>query len=221
MSLFTELLLLALLWVVYFAVHSLLASLWVKTWLAQRAPTLLPAYRLLFNLIATVLLIPIVLLIWQSDAPPLWAWRGIWGWLADGLALAILGGFIWTMGHYQGMDFLGLSQWRTGQSQIEDTEGLSLSPLHRVVRHPWYFLSLLLIWSRDMPPAMLISAVAISLYLVVGSWLEEAKLVRRFGAAYERYQQQVPGLVPIPGRRLSAEEAQALLAEANRRTDLN
>ena len=83
-------------------------------------------------------------------------------------------------------------------------------PLHRHVRHPWYALSLVLLWTRDMSTALLVSALAITAYFVVGSWLEERKLLARFGPAYGQYMARVPGLVPRPWRRLSREEARQL-----------
>jgi hypothetical protein len=44
-------------WLAYFIVHSLLASLAVKKWIAARWPDFMPAYRLAFNMIALVLLL--------------------------------------------------------------------------------------------------------------------------------------------------------------------
>jgi protein-S-isoprenylcysteine O-methyltransferase Ste14 len=66
-----------------------------------------------------------------------------------------------------------------------------------------------------MDPARLLSAVLISLYLVVGSWLEERKLLVYHGAAYRNYRRLVPGLIPLPWRRLSRKQAEALLRRAH------
>ena len=63
---------------------------------------------------------------------------------------------------------------------------------------------------RDMDEARLVSALCISLYLWFGSLLEERKLLACHGEAYARYRQRVPGLIPLPGRALSAEEARTL-----------
>jgi len=137
-------------------------------------------------------------------------WTGPWRWLAHGLALAALVGFVWSLRYYDGAEFLGLRQWRERATRVEDQERLRISPLHRHVRHPWYFLGLVLLWTRDMTPAMLLSVVMMTLYFIVGSRLEERKLRIYHGRAYEDYCRRVPGLLPLPWRRLSRQEAEAL-----------
>lgn len=199
------------LWVGYFLLHSALASNAVKGWLSAHWPALAPAYRLLYNLLAVLSLLPILLILWSAPGPLLWRWSGAWGWLAGALAILALAGFAWTLRYYRSMDFLGLGQWRRRQSTPADTEDFCLSPLHRWVRHPWYALALVLIWSRDMSGSLLLSAVAISIYLVVGSRLEEQRLCQQFGARYQRYRKRVPGLIPRPWQHLSRQEAAALL----------
>jgi protein-S-isoprenylcysteine O-methyltransferase Ste14 len=111
-------------------------------------------------------------------------------------------------------EFLGLRQWRRSAPPIEDQERFHLSPLHRHVRHPWYFLGLLLIWTRDMDGAFLVAACVLSLYFIVGARLEERKLLVYHGDVYRRYRQRVPGLVPLPWKFLSRREADALLDAA-------
>jgi protein-S-isoprenylcysteine O-methyltransferase Ste14 len=82
------------------------------------------------------------------------------------------------------------------------------------VRHPWYFFGLVLIWTRDMSVTMLLSSTLITLYFVVGSWLEEKKLLVYHGDIYRRYMARVPGLIPLPWKFLTAEEAEALLKQS-------
>ena len=200
-----------LVWLTYFALHSALASLSAKRWVASHWPRLTPYYRLAYNLAATLLLIPPLWILHTSQAVPLWRWHGLWRWLADGLALAAIAGFWWSLRYYDTREFLGLRQ---AQDPGRGPR-FSLSPLHRYVRHPWYFFGLVIIWTRDMDPAWLASCVAISLYFAIGSRLEERKLVAEFGEPYRRYQQRVPGLIPLPGRHLSRTEAADIVASAN------
>jgi protein-S-isoprenylcysteine O-methyltransferase Ste14 len=204
------------LWCGYFLIHSLLASLTVKRWYAGRWPRLRPFYRLFFNGVALLLLIPPVWLTFAWHGPWLWQWRGITAWIATGLALTACALFLWTFRYYDGAEFLGLRQWRRGERSVEDRETLHISPLHRHVRHPWYALGLVLVWTRDMDLALLTSSVLVSLYFILGSRFEERKLIVFHGDAYRKYRKRVPPLFPLPWSRLSSQEARELEQAARR-----
>lgn len=201
---------LALAWAAYGAVHSLLAAAGFKAWVATRAPRWVPAYRLAYNLFALVALLSILWMIARHPGPWLWRWQGPLAWLMNGLTLLAAGLLVFGPGTYDLAEFLGLRQLQERRVGIGDQEPLRISALHRYVRHPWYALCLVLLWTRDMSAALLVSALAITAYFVVGSWLEERKLLARFGPAYGQYMARVPGLVPRPWRRLSREEARKL-----------
>jgi protein-S-isoprenylcysteine O-methyltransferase Ste14 len=207
--------LLALAWLVYFAAHSALASLGLKRWVAARYPAIGPAYRLLFNVLAVALLAPALGLMLALRGPWLWRWEGPWALLAYGLTALAVAGYLWSLRWYDGSEFLGLRQWRDRERSVLDQERLHLSPLHRFVRHPWYALGLVVVWTRDMDAARLVSALAVTAYLAVGSRLEERKLAVYHGWAYEAYRRRVPGLIPWPGRTLSAAEAKELGRQAS------
>lgn len=195
-------------WLGYFILHSALASITTKIWVRHRFPCCTPYYRLTYNLLAILLLLPPLWLAHIPSYPSLWAWQGNWFWLANGLALAAAMGFIWSLRYYDTRAFLGL----TPQGTADQTTRFTLSPLHRYVRHPWYSLALVILWTRDMNSAWLVSCIAITLYFIVGSRLEERKLVGEFGEAYRRYQQLVPSLLPLPGRYLTHAEITKLIA---------
>lgn len=197
-------------WLLYGLLHSVTASLWLKRRFARRWPQWVPLYRLLFNLFALLSLLPLLALVYLWHGPYLWQWTGP-GWLvANSLALLAVVGFAWSMRYYDSAGFLGLRQWRNAERRVEDQERLHISPLHRFVRHPWYFLGLVILWTRDMDGVLLLSGLMISGYLVLGSWLEERKLLVYHGERYRRYRQQVPGLIPLPWRFLDREEADRL-----------
>jgi protein-S-isoprenylcysteine O-methyltransferase Ste14 len=205
-----ELILLALAWLFYFLIHSLLASMWVKSAIAQYLPTLIPWYRLLFNLLALVLIAPPLYMLWLYRSDPLWQWQGAMSWLAYAMMILSASGFVWSLRYYDSREFLGIRQLQRHQQAIQDQEQLKISPLHRFVRHPWYSLGLLLIWVQDMDPARLISVLSITCYLVLGSRIEESKLLLYHGEAYRIYRQRVPGLIPRPWRFLTRQESQIL-----------
>jgi len=210
-STWRDIVLLSFCWVGYFILHSLLASLAVKRRVAASWPNLMPYYRLTFNTLALLLLLPIIWLSYHDPEPMLWRWQGIAAWLANGLALAAIFGFWLSLKSYDMQEFLGLRQLRLHVHKVEDQEHFHLSPFHRFVRHPWYFFGLVLVWTRDMSVTTLLSSMLITLYFVVGSWLEEKKLLVYHGDTYRLYMQRVPGLIPLPWRFLDQDEAAALL----------
>jgi protein-S-isoprenylcysteine O-methyltransferase Ste14 len=207
---------LALGWIAYAALHSLLAALVVKAWVTRRWPGFAPYYRLAFNAVAAVMLLPLV---WATYAIPgdwLWRWTGSAAWVANGLALAALAGFAVSTGSYDMGEFLGTRPWREKRTDAVEHEGFRISPLHRFVRHPWYALGLVLVWTRDMNAPLLVSAGAATLYLFIGAWLEERKLEAHFGATYREYCKQVPGLIPLPWKWLSVAKATTLVHRAKK-----
>ncbi len=199
--------LLAIAWALYFCLHSLLAATPVKTMVATRLPRLVPAYRLAYNGVALAALLPVLWLQWQLSGAPLFDLPVPVRLACDIVAIAAVAAFLWTLRWYDMGTFTGLRN-----EAADGSAGFTLSPLHRHVRHPWYFLALVIVWTRPMDAAWLVASIAITLYLVAGSHLEDAKLVDTFGEAYRRYRERVPGLWPWPGQSLSAAEAEGWMA---------
>lgn len=205
---FLWLVLIALVWALYGVLHSWLAGTGRKEWIARRKPAVAPAYRMLFNGLALILLIPPL---WLTSAYPggaLWYWPA---WIAWPAAAFTVIGFVWSLKWYDGLDFIGLRQWDNRHAPAGNTERFVLSPLHRHVRHPWYSLGLLFVWTRDLNAAWLAASTILVIYLIVGIWLEERKLIAVFGQTYLRYRERVPALIPWPGRSLSEKEARDLV----------
>ncbi|HJV37359.1 MAG TPA: hypothetical protein VJ528_00835 [Geothrix sp.] len=200
---------LSLLWAAYGALHSLLASTGFKRAAAARFPRGMPGYRLVYNLVATLALLPILWVLARHPGPWVWRWHGPLAWVMNGAALLATVLLLSGSG-YDLAEFLGFRQLREGRTAGEDTEPFRISALHRFVRHPWYCLSLVILWTRDMSLSLLVSALWITAYIALGARLEERKLLARFGPAYRGYMARVPGLVPRPWKILSRDEARRL-----------
>lgn len=192
-------------WVLYAVFHSLTASHTCKEWVKRQWPNFFASYRIFYNVLAVLLLVPVALLAVRTPGPTLWAWHGAMAWLMNGLAIAALISLLRSGGGYDLMIFLGLRR-----NVEEMAPRLVISGWHRFVRHPWYSLGLVLIWTRDMSAANFISAEAITMYFLIGSRLEERKLVAEFGHRYQEYQRRVPRLFPRPWRVLSKTDAERL-----------
>ena len=204
---------LGLLWCGWCGLHSLLITATVRRWLEQRGGVWLGAYRLVYVGLSMLTLLP---LLWYTTSLPQQPLPALPLWLRIPLLLYALVMFVGGLRVYDLHTFLGLRQWRSGTRDAADAEAFRISPFHRHVRHPWYAFGLVVLWTRDMSAAMLVSAVLTTVYLVVGAHLEEKKLVARLGDAYRGYQRRVPGLIPLPWKSISAEEAEDITALAAR-----
>jgi len=66
-----------------------------------------------------------------------------------------------------------------------------------LTRHPWYLGAMALIWAGRLDAPGLLVNLVLTTYLIVGTLLEERKLVAQFGGAYREYQERVSMLLPI------------------------
>lgn len=92
-----------------------------------------------------------------------------------------------------------LAGWAQARGESAD-EGLRLDGPHAYVRHPLYAGGYLILWGAAISPLGLATAVWGSLYLALGTWLEERKLLALYGEAYAAYRRRVPALLPWKGR---------------------
>ncbi|KQV74585.1 hypothetical protein ASC61_05960 [Aeromicrobium sp. Root344] len=126
--------------------------------------------------------------IWHADGPvaaALWVLCGA-GWL-----LAIASTF--AVDH---LELVGLRQTGWAKPRVS-ADGLQISGLHAVVRHPLMTGLLLAFWATPhMGASHLMFAIATTGYIAIGIRFEERDLRRTFGTSYEEYASHVPSLVP-------------------------
>ncbi|MCW8885920.1 MAG: hypothetical protein OQK12_11835, partial [Motiliproteus sp.] len=181
---------------VYCVLHSVLASMACKRLFSRKWPQHQHRYRMFFNILATLLLLPLLLIRQLFDGQPLWHWPLPWNWVMDGMAVLAIGAFFHSLNSYDLSLFSGTKQWRSGVADELLNEQFKIGFWHRYVRHPWYFFALVILWTRQMDLFQLLLYSAITLYFIVGSRLEEVKLETLYGAPYRRYKQRVGGLIP-------------------------
>ena len=92
--------------------------------------------------------------------------------------------------------FVGLNQV-ISENNLEEKNDFVVSGVYRYVRHPLYFFSLLFLW---LFPVMTFNILAFNIgstiYMLVGSFFEEKKLLVEFGSSYEKYQKETPRIIP-------------------------
>ena len=103
-----------------------------------------------------------------------------------------------------------LQRGTEGGGPKTDLEGIRHSPIerrgpYRYMRHPMYAGALLVfVFSPDYSRNWLIVRALVILYLFYGMWIEERRLVERYGEEYRSYQRDVPPLIPRIGRKQSS-----------------
>lgn len=174
--------------------HSLLASLGFKSF-ARRTlgDGFMKFYRLLYNIFAVLSFVPILYLMLSLPDRALYRVPAPWsdGMLA-GQALSVLFLFIAVL-QTDLLSFAGLRQL----VEAERAGPLVTSGLYQSVRHPLYTFSLLILWfSPVMTLNSFVVYLSLTVYILVGIFFEERKLLREFGQAYADYRRSTPMLLP-------------------------
>ncbi len=160
--------------------------------------------RSLYVLIASAVL---ALLMWQwrpIPTPVLWHASADWsvalGWAVMGAGVAVL---LWATFLIDHFELLGLRQgWSTLRGRELHAPAFVTPYLYKIVRHPQYLGWLLIFWGAPtMTAGHLLFTAGMSGYILVAMRFEERDLVEHIGERYRRYRQEVPALVPLPGRR--------------------
>ena len=80
---------------------------------------------------------------------------------------------------------------------MTETGNIDTTGVLGVTRHPWYVAVFILLWASDLNAAGIVVNVVLSAYLVIGTLLEERKLVLEFGDRYREYQRRVSMFIPF------------------------
>ena len=173
-------------------VHSFLASHLAKDLFRLKVGSM-DFYRLAYNIFAGISFLPILYL--MSALPDRLAYKvpSAWNLVMFGgqllSALLLLITFLQT----DSLSFVGLRQL----FEEERSGALVTRGLYRLVRHPLYTFSLLLIWlTPTVSQNSLTVYIGATLYTLIGAYFEERKLLREFGEDYAKYKQNTPMLIP-------------------------
>ena len=176
--------------------HSLLASPTFK----YRTRKLIGAaadrwFRLAFNFIAVVTLVPILVLpVVMTDKE---IYTIPFPWVVVTLTIQVLAAIALIIGLRQTgiSSFLGLRQ----AFLPEDTNPprLVTGGLYRFVRHPLYTAGLVFIWLLPIMTWNLLALnIGLTAYIFIGATFEERKLLHQFGETYADYRHRTPMLIP-------------------------
>jgi protein-S-isoprenylcysteine O-methyltransferase Ste14 len=150
-------------------------------------------YRLLYNLFAVLSITPVLYLMVTLPNQTLYQVPSPWNYLmlaGQGISVILL--FVAVL-QTDVLSFAGLRQL----IEEEKSGKLVTGGLYRVVRHPLYTFSLLILWfSPTVTFNSFIVYLALTVYVLVGIIFEERKLLREFGQEYADYKSVTPMLIP-------------------------
>jgi len=188
-------------WMGWCALHSLLISPAVNAKLLKLLGLYRFHFRLLYNCIAVLTLVPVMVATGAMRGDVVFTWHG--GWIIARVVLLGCALYLFRGGskQYDFGFFLGIRQIREQRqpSTLASDEQFSRQGVLGITRHPWYLGSLLFLWSA-LPvyhQSSVVAAMVLSAYLIVGTFLEEKKLVADHGLPYRKYQHEVSMLIPV------------------------
>ncbi len=187
-------LLLILFWILYYAIHSILAASSVKYFFQKRLKKYFRYYRLGYSIFATITLI--WLLYFQYSFEGVVLIKSVWIKYFAILFLIFPGLIIMFISIKK--YFMLLSGVSSIFTPVPASE-LKVDGIHRFVRHPLYSGTILFVWGLFFVfPFLnnLIAVVLLTLYVFIGISFEEKKLLKEFGRKYEGYMRGVPMLIP-------------------------
>ncbi len=196
--------LLVLILVLYCFLHSLLISIPVTRFMKRLFGKGFCYYRMSYNVFSILTLLPILYYAYALKGQEIFIWKGYfivmqYILILIGIVLLIAGGK-----GYSFSQFSGLKQIKTECMEENDisSDKLNTSGISGIIRHPWYTAVIMLLWARDLDYSALIVNAVFTIYIIVGAYLEEHKLVKAFGDQYIDYKREVSMFVPLKWARI-------------------
>jgi len=185
----------AFLCLLFFVQHSVM----IRKSFRERLARFLPSeYDSAFFAIVAGFVLLMLLVHWQESSYLIAAPQGILWWLLRAVFFLSLAGFAWSLWALGEFDPFGILPILNHLHATRKPEmPLTYRGPYRLVRHPILMVMILMIWSYPkLTLDRLLFNVLFTVWIVVGTLLEERDLVRSFGNDYLAYQQRVPMLIP-------------------------
>ena len=185
-----------LLCLLFFTQHSIMVRRGFRLWLTQ-------AVRVDFHgaLYASASGFCLLILagLWQPVGSALWTPPILIIWAMVLIFIAACAGAWWgsrSLGEFDALGVKPALQAFDSQKLVATTP-FSVNGPYRWVRHPLYLFSLIIIWSCPIFTAdRLLHNALWTIWIIIGTTMEERDLVDCFGEAYRSYQNTVPMLLP-------------------------
>ena len=189
---------LAILWALWCSLHSLLISRYFTAKVKDIWGVKSAYYRLVFNAFSLLTLIPVLLYKEILPEEIIFSWPGPWKVLQFWMFLV---SFILFYGGYRVFDMhyvLGTKQvHEMREGKKAEAMDFNSAGILEYVRHPWYSGAILLVLAfGPISDVSLVTKIILTAYIVIGTFLEEKKLIFEIGEPYLQYRKRVPMLIP-------------------------
>ncbi len=185
-----------LLSVAFFLQHSIMIRRSFRSRVCAHIPS---HYQGVVYTLASGLVLLALVTFWQGSDIVLLELHGPYSAVMRALYLLSIMGIGWGMWALRSVDMFGLSPIMDNlQPRSSPPVGLTIRGPYRWVRHPLYLFMIVLFWSCPLLTMdRLLFNTLWTIWVVIGTILEERDLADDFGQAYLDYQATVPMLVPL------------------------
>jgi methanethiol S-methyltransferase len=193
-------LLVIFLWSGYCALHSYLISIGFTNLMTRLLKKYYAFYRLFYVLISLILIIPLLNYTSQQDSRVIITYSSTLNIIRYILTYGSLLMFFWSFFFdYDSLSFFGIRQiLNIGKSKDGKTGNeIKRKGLLGIIRHPMYFALIIYLWCQTHRLMDVVVYSVLTIYVIIGTLLEEKKLVLEFGETYIKYQKEVPMLIPF------------------------
>lgn len=179
----------------FFIQHSVMIRKAFRRWLNKFIPEV---YNEALYAIASGAVLLMVVILWQKGTPVFMVSHNAARWAFRSVFCLSLLGFIWGALALKTFDPFGIRPIFSGLrgAKPRHMPFIAKGP-YRLVRHPLYLFSILIIWScPDFTTDRLLLNLLWTAWIIIGAHFEERDLTNEFGDTYRKYRMQVPMLIP-------------------------
>jgi methanethiol S-methyltransferase len=191
--------LIALIWSAYCFIHSFLISIRFTNLMKSKLKSFYAFYRLFYVIISIALLIPALQYSGKLATGIIFTYSFPWSVIRyafmTGSLLIFFKAFFFD---YDVLSFFGIRQLMDfNKDSVNQDKSIKKTGLLGLIRHPMYLALIVYLWCQTFRWSDVVANIVLTAYVIIGTWLEERKLVLEFGDAYIQYQKEVPMLIPF------------------------